>query len=266
MIFINDIDDPRVSMYRNLKEIKDSHLNSGLFVAEGRKVALQLLESNIEIVSVFALEEFYRDHSGLINSRGIDENMMYAAGRETMNSVVGFRIHSGIMILAKEPQPKALEELGNRIVVMNGIIDSENVGAIIRNCAAFGIDSVIADPSTSSPYLRRAVRVSMGTVFFTKIHYPADILSTLDLLRNSYGYRITGAEITDTSIPLYDYTFPARFALVFGAESQGIAPGVINKCDDLVHIPINPVVNSINVAASSAVILNQCARDTGLTF
>lgn len=259
MIEITEINDGRISHFHGLKSLKDKHTAAGLFVAEGIKTCRQLLKSSLDIKSIFAFEEYYSEFDELIKQRLIPENMKFTASKDIMNQVVGFRIHSGIMILAQEPLPTPLEEVGGRLVVLNGIIDSENVGSIVRNCAAFGFDSVIADKATSSPYLRRAVRVSLGTVFFTKIHYSKDLNDTLLILKKM-GYTIIGAEIAENSLPIDNFEFPPKYAIIFGTESKGISSEVLALCDILVYIPVNPLVSSINVAASSAIILREAGN------
>jgi tRNA (guanosine-2'-O-)-methyltransferase len=100
----------------------------------------------------------------------------------------------------------------------------------------------------------------MGTVFYSKIHYSDKVTSTLLKLKKDLGYRIIGAEIAENAMPVDNYSFPEKCAIVFGTESKGISPEVLKLCDDLVYIPINPLVNSINVAASSAVILREAGK------
>ncbi len=240
MVEINNIDDNRISVFRSLKQIEPKSTSSGLFIAEGLKTCLQLLKSRITIMSVFALEKYYTELNDQIQNHSIDDNQKFYTSKEIMNRIVGFRIHSGIMMLAEAPGNIEIGNLGNKIIVLNGIIDSENVGSIIRNCAAFGFGSVIADESASSPYLRRAVRVSMGTVFFTKIHYSKLIIETLRELKYN-GFTVIGAETGKWSVSLEGFTFPEKFVLVFGTESKGISLAVLDMCDVLIHIPVNQI-------------------------
>ncbi|OGU15633.1 MAG: hypothetical protein A2X61_12065 [Ignavibacteria bacterium GWB2_35_12] len=173
-----------------------------------------------------------------------------------MNKIVGFKLHSGVMAIGKQPVDVNLSELESPVVVMNGIINSENVGSIIRNCAAFGFESIITDKQTSSPYLRRAVRVSMGAVLNMKIHFSENLSDDLQKLKDS-NFKIFSAEINDNSIPISQVEIPDKCAIVFGSEGRGINNEILGISDFTVHIPITAQVNSINVASSSAVILSK---------
>ncbi len=255
MIEISNINDSRIELYKSLRFTPKSHTDANVFVAETEKVVLKMLESSIEPVSVFAVPEFYEKYSDLIKSKDFPEGNLFMANKELMNEIVGFRIHSGIMAIGKIPHDTPILELDSKIVILNGIIDAENVGAIVRNCAAFGFNSLITDEKSSSPYLRRAVRVSMGNVFEIKVHHSKDIIATInDLKRN--GSQILAAEICDGSIALEEANFSDKFCLIFGSEGNGIQTDILNICDNIVHIPISNIVPSINVAASSAVFLH----------
>jgi tRNA G18 (ribose-2'-O)-methylase SpoU len=256
MIEIADIDDQRIVNYKNLRYTPVSHSVEKLLVAEGEKIILQLFKSNLEIVSVFAIEEFYKKNNSLINRISIPQEKLFFANKSLMNSIVGYKHHSGVMALAKQPVPSKLNEMTYRIVVLNGIINSENVGAIIRNCAAFGVDSIIVDKQTSSPYLRRAVRVSMGAVLSMKIYFSENLSDDLMKLKKT-SYTIISAEITDKSVTITALEIPEKCAIVFGSEGRGINSEILDLSDIIVHIPITDKVNSINVASTSAVILSK---------
>jgi tRNA G18 (ribose-2'-O)-methylase SpoU len=256
MIKITDINDERISLYKSLRFTPKEHSDQNVFVAEGEKVVQKLLQSNIEIVSIFALPEFYSSLSELIINQKLSDTILYTADSELMNQIVGYKLHSGIMAIAKQPAMTLPEKMSSPIIILNNIINSENVGAIVRNAAAFNINSIIFDNQTSSPYLRRAVRVSMGTIFNMKYYQSHNIAETIIDLKNS-GYTIISVEITNNSIPINDYIFENKIALIFGSESSGIEKSVLDLSDDIIYIPINPDVPSINVAACSAVIFNE---------
>jgi tRNA G18 (ribose-2'-O)-methylase SpoU len=213
------------------------------------------LLSNLEIVSMFALPEYYESYRELIDKKNIPLEMQYTCDKALMESVVGFRLHTGIMAIAKQPADCPLNELGNKIVILNGIINAENVGSIIRNCAAFGIDSLVVDNYSCSPYLRRAVRVSMGTVFSLKVTHTSSLTETLNQLKHDRGYKLISAEITSNSTDITKVELNEKFALIFGSEGYGVFREVLEISDDIVKIPIAPEVSSLNVASSSAVIM-----------
>lgn len=256
MTEITDINDPRISLYKSLKGTPKTHTDNKLFITEGEKVTEKLLNSPLEILSVFFLDKYSAQLMPLIKSKSIPENNIYTASKTLMNDIVGFKLHEGIMAIAKEPSEYPLESMDNRIVILNGIVNSENVGAIVRNCAAFSVNSLVVDKSTSSPYMRRAVRVSMGHVFDLKINRP-DSPEEAILTLKKYGYRIISAEKNDQSISIHELEPPSKFAIIFGSEGRGIDKNILNLSDDIIHIPINPEVSSINVAAASAVVMNE---------
>ncbi len=251
---ISSIDDPRIQAYRSLEGTPEFHTRERIFIAEGRKITTSLLESSIDVLSVFALPKYYQALSGLIESKNIPNIALFTAEPSNMNSIVGFRLHEGVMAIGKQPEHIALSALTFPAVLLAGIVNSENVGAILRNCTAFGIKSIIIDSATSDPYLRRSVRVSMGAVFSLDIHRTESISTTIDLLRSHFGCTIISAEITDTSLPLPTYQFPVKSVIIFGSEGKGIAQEIVEKCDAVVSVPITNIA-SINVAATSAVVL-----------
>ena len=255
MTEIFDIDDDRITEFRTLKKRNNEHFEAENFVAEGEKVNLKLLKSNLEIIKFFAIPEFYEKYEDLFNLKNIDESKKFFAEKKLMSEIIGFRIHTGVMALAKIPDFQNINILSNRVVVLNSIVDSENVGAISRNCAAFGVDSIIFDNATSSPYMRRAVRVSMGAVFNQKINYAENLIDTLNILKE-LNYKVISAEITYNSIDYKTISFPEKFCLIFGSESHGIEKSILDMSDYIIKIPISDKVESINVAASSAVILS----------
>lgn len=260
MISITSTDDKRVELYRHLHGTPTTHTESGVFIAEGTKTTRALLKSNLEIVSVFALAEFYEEYSELISARGLTDDKLLTASKSIMNQIVGFRLHEGIMAIGIQPESVPIEEVMFPAVALCGIVNSENVGAIIRNCAAFGVKSVIVDATTSSPYLRRAVRVSMGSVFNVRIHYVKSMLEALSSLRKDDTVSIIGAELTGYSKNIQDYIFTEKPLILFGSEGKGISPDVLAGCDDVISIPIDPSVDSLNVAAASGIVLYELGR------
>ncbi len=256
MIKITNIDDPRISFYQNLRFTPKSHIDQNVFVVEGEKTSKKLLESELDIISFFALSDYYNEYSALLKSKGVGDNFQFYADKELMNKIVGYKLHQGIMAIAKQPEEKALEDLKSPIVVMNGIINSENVGSIIRNAVAFGINSIIYDKDTSNPFLRRAVRVSMGTVFDINYYQSQNLMETLNDLKTKFDYSLIALEISDGAISLNQFQFPEKIAIIFGSEGKGIKDSILKKSDKIVYIPINKNVPSINVAATSAIVFN----------
>lgn len=256
MEHITDITDSRIQHYRWLHATPEHHTHNRVFIAEGEKVVRTLLESPLDVLSVFALPSYHERIAPLVAAKQLTASQLLTADKHLMNEIVGFRLHQGIMAMGKQPIEPELRDLAPPIVVLDGIVNSENVGAILRNCAAFGVCSVIVGGGGSSPYLRRAVRASMGTVCSLRIHHTTDIGYTLNELKQQYGFAIIAAESTATALPLPTFTFPIRCALVFGSEGTGVSPSVLTQCDAVLAIPLAPNVPSINVASASAIFLH----------
>ncbi|MBI3232471.1 MAG: RNA methyltransferase [Bacteroidetes bacterium] len=260
MITIYNADDKRVELYRHLHGTPQSHTETRVFIAEGTKTTRALLKSDLKIVSVFALPEFYEEYSELIKRRNIPQEQLFASDKTVMNDIVGFRLHEGVMAIGVQPSSVLIEEIKFPAVALIGIVNSENVGAIIRNCAAFGVKSVIVDAATSSPYLRRAVRVSMGAVFSLNIHFEKNIQKVLSILRNDSGVSIISAELTDYSKNIHGFEFPKKSVILFGSEGKGIARDILEMSESVISIPIETEIDSLNVAAASAIILYELRK------
>lgn len=255
MTSITRLDDSRIDYYRSLNATPASHSRDRVFIAEGEIVVRTLLESPLDIVSVFALPEYYEQFAELIAAKNIPAERLLTASKEMMNDIVGFRLHQGVMAMGRQPDEPELRDLTAPIVVLDGIINSENVGAIVRNCAAFGVSSIIVGGDGSSPWLRRAVRSSMGTVCSMNIHTTDDLIFTLTELREQYGCTLVAAETGAAATPLPEYVFPERCALIFGSEGPGISQEALGLCNDVIAIPLAPDIASINVASATAVFL-----------
>ncbi|MFN3781936.1 MAG: TrmH family RNA methyltransferase, partial [Candidatus Kapaibacteriota bacterium] len=152
-----------------------------------------------------------------------------------------------------------LYQLSNRVVALNKINNSENVGQIVRICRAFGFDSLLVDERTTSPFLRRAVRVSMGNVFYLKVRRANNFFDELNWLKQN-GYKIISCEVTSNSLSIFDFYFPDKFVLVFGNEDAGISSEVLKVSDSIIEIPIERDVDSLNVAVATAITLNEVNR------
>lgn len=253
LIYIASADDERTTLYKSMKNNMIDKLGNDLFVGESDKVVLKMIKHRIKLHSILAHKRFYEENEDSMFS--INCKSLYYADIETLKEIIGFKMHTGVMALAYRPKLHTLQDLDDRIVMMNGIIDSENIGSIIRNSAAFGINSIIYDNKTSSPYLRRAVRVSMGTIFSIKL-VKLNLIDDLFKLKE-VGYKIISAELTNNATPIHSFKFPDKFILIFGSESGGIDSNLLEISDSIVYIPISHKIESLNVAASSAVILSR---------
>lgn len=259
MVFINNIEDDRIKYYRSLRFTPPLHTNDSVFIAESEKVIIQLLKSNIEVLSLFLTLEHYNKHKELISTKNIDESMIFIADKEIMENIVGFNIHCGMMAMGKQPRLANLNELTFPLVILNNIINSENIGSIIRNCAGFNIHSIIYDNKTANPYLRRSVKVSVGNIFNMKIYKSDNLSDTIEFLK-SHKIEVIAAEITSISNSILEHNFHKNSAIVFGSEGNGIETNILNQCSKVLHIPINPAISSLNVSVSSAIFLFELSK------
>ncbi len=252
---IYDINDERISPFLNLKFKNHSLYDIGYFIADSNKTVLRLLNSNYKILKLLITEEFYYKNQHLILSKIDNDSNILLASKSIMTKIVGFKLHGGVMALAEIPKQTQLSSLDNLILVMNNIIDAENVGSIIRNSAAFNIHSIISDVKTPHPYLRRVVRVSMGNIFNMKYYISQSLLKDLNELKE-LGYKIISIENNVNSKNYLDIKYLNKLVLIFGNEGKGIDKELLDISDEVVHISIEEEVNSINVSAASAIILN----------
>lgn len=259
MIHIENINDDRVKLYRSLRKTPKSHADNNLFIAEGRIAVQKLLISKLDIISIFAVKNFYNTHSDAISLK-VEDDFCFTADKELMSQITGFKLHSGIMAMAKQPDNAALKELGTRIVVLTGLINSENIGAIVRNCEAFGFDSLIFDKTSSSPFLRRAVRVSMGTVFGLRIRKSYNLIEDIHQLK-SMEYHVASLENYQDAIDINTIDFPKKIALIFGSESVGIPRDILEISDNIIKICNADNSPSLNVAVASGIVLHKISSN-----
>ena len=261
---VHDPTDVSLEPYRTLRRPLE-HQERGIFVAEGEKVVRRLLESGLPVLSVLLTPEWLETHRVLLqeNNSPIE---VFVAPKKLVESIVGFNLHQGIMAVARIPEPATLEELLARspsphvFVATDGLTNAENLGVLVRNCAAFGVQGLLVGETSSSPYLRRAVRNSMGAVFTMPVVPLTDLAETLQHLRSTHGIRSIAAHPHTDRGSLYEANFSQSCCIVFGSEGEGISSRVLEACDDAVAIPMHHGVDSLNVASASAVFLAEVQR------
>ena len=260
---ITTFDLPELAPYRTLRQQHD-HRRQRIFVAEGEKVVRRLLESDLSVVSLLLPEKWARAFEPLLRRRE-EDIPVFVAEKPLLETLTGFSMYQGVLavgcvrppvdlatVLQTSPRPRlfvALDELSN----------AENLGGLVRSCAAFGVHALVVGETSSSPYLRRAVRGSMGTVFGLPVVEPQRLTEALTMLRAA-GVRCFAAH------PRADRRTPSQVALsgdcclVFGSEGHGLSPEVLAACDEAVAIPMSAGVDSLNVGSAAAVFLYEAAR------
>ena len=264
IIEITDLAQPELDVFARLTGAQLRNRlepEKGVFIAESPKVIQCALDAGLTPVSLLMERRHIQGQARDILAR-CGEIPVYTADRETLASLTGYPLTRGILCAMRRPKLPTVEALctgARRLAVLEGIVDSTNVGAIFRSAAALGMDGVLLTPSCGDPLYRRAARVSMGTVFqipWTRIgSQPADWpQSGLDKLR-SLGFKTAAMALSDTSVSLEDPRLAAedKLAIVLGTEGDGLAPATIAQCDYTVRIPMSHGVDSLNVAAASAV-------------
>ena len=271
IIEITDFHAPELDPYARLTQNQLRNRlepEKGIFIAESPKVIDRALDAGYKPVSLLMERKQITGPAAGILSRCGDAPV-YTADREMLAELTGFELTRGVLCAFRRPAPRPVEELcknARRVAVLEGIVDSTNVGAIFRSAAALNMDVVLINPSCCDPLCRRAVRVSMGTVFQVPWgqlgETPADWPEKgMDLL-HSLGFKTAAMALSDRSVSIDDEQLAKepKLAIVLGTEGDGLAAGTIASCDYTVKIPMSHGVDSLNVAAASAVAFWQLGK------
>lgn len=264
---VTSLEDAGLQPYRTLRRPLE-HFQQGIFVAEGEKVVRRLLDSGLEIVSMLMTPEWYTALSQTSNFKPVTSNhstIIYLAEKQLLESIVGYNLHQGIMAIGKVPRERTIDEIllsltkPYLLVALDGLVNAENVGVVVRNCAAFGVDAILVGETSSSPYLRRAVRNSMGAVFQIPVLHVASLVETLQTLQKQYHTRVIGTT-PNVKRTLHETNLSENVCVVFGNEGEGISQNVLDACSEFAAIPMQNDTDSLNVASASAVVLYEAAE------
>ena len=264
IIEITDISASELDVYARLTETQLRNRlepEKGIFIAESPKVIRRALDAGCTPLSLL-MERKHIDGQGAEIIARCGDIPLYTADREILESLTGYTMTRGILCAMSRPKLPALEEVlkdAKRVAVLEGIVDSTNIGAIFRSAAAMHIDVVLLTPTCCDPLCRRAVRVSMGTVFqipWTRIgenkeQWPQPGLQWL----NDLGFKTAAMALSDEAVTIEDENLMAeeKLAIILGTEGDGLSDQTIAQCDYTVCIPMSHDVDSLNVAAASAV-------------
>ena len=265
IIEINDLSDPALDVFARLTQAQlRSRLEpeKGVFIAESPKVIARALDAGLLPLSLLMERRKIEGPAQEILARCPADTPVYTADRDILTALTGYQLTRGVLAAFHRPALPGVEVLcrdARRVAVLENIVDSTNIGAIFRSAAALHIDAVLVTPSCCDPLCRRAVRVSMGTVFqvpWTQIgNEPADWpIAGLARLK-ALGFKTAALALTDRSVSIDDPALMAepRLALVLGTEGDGLTADTIAHCDYTARIPMSHGVDSLNVAAASAV-------------
>ena len=271
IIEISDFSDPRLDLFARLTEgqlRRRQESEQGVFIAESPKVIERALNGGYAPVALLMEQKHIGGDAAGIVAR-CPEVPVYTAGRQVLESLTGFALTRGVLCAMERRPLPSVEELlkdARRVAVLEGIVDPTNVGAVFRSAAALHMDAVLVTPTCCDPLYRRAARVSMGTVFqvpWTKIgddhtQWPHPGLERLRAL----GFKTAAMALSDDSVSIDHPGLLAeeKLAVVLGTEGDGLANETIANCDYTVKIPMSHEVDSLNVAAASAVAFWQLGK------
>ena len=269
IIKINDLSIPELDVYARLSEVQLLRFNEpdlGLFICESPKVVLRALDAGYEPISILVEEKELKDEVLDIINRcdSIYSNIpIYTADYNTLSQLTGFNLTRGMLCCMKRmemPKVKDIVKDTRRVAVMEDVVNPTNVGAIFRSAAALNMDAILLTPACSNPLYRRAARVSMGTVFQApwtffengpsedpNLHYINEL--------KELGFKTVAFALRDDSISIDDPILASeeKLAIILGTEGEGLQDSTLAACDYTVKIPMSHGVDSLNVAAASAI-------------
>ena len=262
IVRIDDARDERLADYRDLTDIALRRVREpaeGLYIAESAKVIRRALDAGHRPRSVLVQEKWLDDIAVLLSEAGTDAVPVYVVTDAVAEALTGYAVHRGALAAMHRPALRTVGEVvagARTVLILEDIVDHTNVGAAFRGAAGLGADAVLVTPRCADPLYRRSVRVSMGTVFqvpWTRLpEWPA----ARDILHDS-GLHLAALALADHAVPLdvFAANRPERVALLLGAEGDGLSRRALEAADTVVTIPMAGGVDSLNVAAASAVAL-----------
>lgn len=272
---------PELQPYATLRRPLE-HRQQNIFVAESERVVQRLLKSKFTVVSLVMPEKHLENFRAQLEARP-EPIAVYLAEKKLLETLTGYSVFQGVFAVGKIPKLSSLDEIYQQspqprfFVAIDELSNAENVGAITRTCAAFGVHALIVGETSSSPYLRRAVRNSMGTIFDLPIFEietirngnpdlrrddPIRKMNLAQVIRDlrQRGMHVVAAHPHTDKKVLSQANFTGDCCVVFGNEGDGISKAVLEACDEAVAIPMPPNVDSLNVGAAAAVFLYEAVR------
>jgi tRNA G18 (ribose-2'-O)-methylase SpoU len=262
-VTIDDVDDPRLAIYRHLKTHNLTR-RAGQFVVEGEKLFDRLLASRFPVASVLVSEGCEAAISGRV-PEGVP---LYVLPHAWVEALVGFNLHRGVLACGHRRPWPGLDELtasaapgpGSTLVVCPQLDNPENLGALLRIADVFGVLGVVVGARCPDPLSRRVLRVSMDMALRVPVVTPDDLAAALAHLRTGRGYRLAAMVVEPHATPLERYEPPPRLAVLLGCEAHGLDPVWLRLCDDQLTIPMRPGAESLNVAVAAGIIVHHLTR------
>ncbi len=264
IVVVTDARDPRLHDYTSLTDVALRRVREpaeGLFLAEGEKVISRALDAGLVPRSLFMAHRWW---PALQPALSAYDCPVFLGDDDLLESVTGYRVHRGALASMQRWELPTVEDLvrdARTVAVLEDLVDHTNVGAVFRNAAALGVDAVLVSPECADPLYRRSVKVSMGTVFAVPWTRARSWPTDLDLLRDN-GFRVLAMSPDPAGSLLSSVGTHARVAVVLGTEGDGLTAAARARCDSSVRIPMAVGVDSLNVAAASAVVFYALAAAT----
>ena len=256
IVEITSLSHPGVEVFSTLTEAQlRNHLEpaKGIFIAESPKVIHVALNAGYQPTALLCEQRHIEGDARELIAR-CGDIPIYTGERQLLEQLTGYTLTRGVLCAMRRPQPRSVEEVcrnAHRVVVIDGVVDTTNIGAIFRSAAALGIDAVLLTTNSCDPLNRRAVRVSMGSVFLVPWAWLDAPVNSL----NDLGFQTAAMALVDNSISIDDPVLKTidRLAIVMGTEGDGLPLETIAKTNYMVRIPMSHHVDSLNVAAAAAV-------------
>ncbi|MBR6336410.1 MAG: RNA methyltransferase [Ruminococcus sp.] len=260
IIRITDLDDKQLLPYRTTAEVQLLRWNEpdeGIFIAESPKVIRRALDAGYEPMSLLVLDKYVTGQAADIIAR-VGGVPVYTSDEQTLCAITGFRLTQGVLCAMRRKKLTAAADLiknARRIAVLEDIMNQTNIGAVFRSAAALGIDAVLLTKACSDPLYRRSVRVSMGTVFQVPWGYMDEPAPGYVGFLRSQGFCTAAMALRHDTVSIRDERVKSeeRLAVILGTEGEGLREETILSCDYTIKIPMSHGVDSLNVAAASAV-------------
>lgn len=257
IIEIDSLTHPAVALFSQLTEAQlrqHKEHAQGIFIAESPKVIHVALNSGQKPIAIMCERKHISGDAAEIIARCGNDVPIYTSSREVLQQITGYKLTRGVLCAMQRPILPTVADIckaARRIVVIDGVVDTTNIGAIFRSAAALGIDGVLLTKNSCDPLNRRAVRVSMGSVFLLPWTWLEDDIEAL----HNYDFKTAAMALTDQSITIDHPQLNAepRLAIIMGTEGDGLPMQTISKSDYVVRIPMHHQVDSLNVAAASAI-------------
>jgi len=258
---VDSLDDPRLWCYRDMKD-RELARDGDRFIAEGEQVVRRLLRSGLRTESVLVAERKAATIAPIVPP----DVPLWIASDRTIQDVIGFEFHSGVLACGIRPRPPGLDEIlgpphapalaSATLVICPKITNIENLGSLVRICAAFGVTAMVLGEQCCDPFFRQSVRVSMGALFTLPIARRRNLAVDLPRLRTDWGFELTGTVLDSDAQPLAKAGRGPKLAILFGGEADGLDKEMIALCDRRVTIPMRLGTDSLNVSVAAGIFLH----------